>query len=262
EDFREVVREDTVYIAGKPKAPDYSFRIGGKRIFFVEAKKPTIDIKEDIEPAFQLRRYSYTAKLPLSVLTDFEELAIYDTRIKPNKNDKASRARIFYCNFEEYEKNFEYIYNIFSKTSVLKGSFDRYVEENKNKKGTSGVDKEFLQLIESWRNELARNIALRNKELDIYNIERQKIERKASDDIEKYIASHPEILNEKAIVLYSNKWHPGIIPISHLNKYLERANDKYNSSLFKVEGWLNSISIDDKVLLHNFRLFTIMLDNN
>lgn len=123
EDYREVVREDTVYIAGKPKAPDYSFRIGGKRVFFVEAKKPTIDIKEDIEPAFQLRRYSYTAKLPLSILTDFEEFAIYDTRIKPNKNDKASRARIFYCNFEEYEKNFKYVYNIFSKTSVLKRKF-------------------------------------------------------------------------------------------------------------------------------------------
>jgi len=51
------------------------------------------------------------------------------------------------------------------------------------------------------------------KELDLYNIERQKIERKASDEIEKYIASHRELLDEKAIVLYSDKWHPGIIPI-------------------------------------------------
>ncbi len=51
------------------------------------------------------------------------------------------------------------------------------------------------------------------KELDLHNIERQKIERKASDDIEKYIANNPNILKEKAIVLYSDKWHPGIIPI-------------------------------------------------
>lgn len=102
EDFRDVVREDKLYIAGKPKAPDYSFRIGGRRIFFVEAKKPSIYIKEEIGPAFQLRRYAYTAKLQLSILTDFEELAIYDTRIKPDKNDKASVARIFYCTFEEY----------------------------------------------------------------------------------------------------------------------------------------------------------------
>ncbi|MBN2479251.1 MAG: single-stranded-DNA-specific exonuclease RecJ [Parachlamydiales bacterium] len=50
-------------------------------------------------------------------------------------------------------------------------------------------------------------------ELDLYNTERQKIERKASEEIDKYISDHPEILNEKAIVLYSEKWHPGIIPI-------------------------------------------------
>lgn len=51
------------------------------------------------------------------------------------------------------------------------------------------------------------------KELDLHNLARQKIEREASDDIEGYIFNHPEILNDKAIVLSSSKWHPGIIPI-------------------------------------------------
>jgi len=51
------------------------------------------------------------------------------------------------------------------------------------------------------------------KELDLNNSERQKIERKDSEDIEDYIRNHPEVLNEKAIVLSSDKWHPGIIPI-------------------------------------------------
>ncbi len=97
--YREVVREDKVIIEGKPKAPDYSFRIGGRKFFFVEAKKPCVNIKEDRDPAFQVRRYGYTAKLSLSILTDFEEFAVYDTRIKPNKNDKASVARVFYCDF-------------------------------------------------------------------------------------------------------------------------------------------------------------------
>ena len=95
EQYRDVVREDKIKIQGKQKAPDYSFRIGGTRKFFVEAKKPSVNIKEDTGPAFQTRRYAYTAKLPLSILTDFEEIAIYDTRIKPDKNDKASNARVF-----------------------------------------------------------------------------------------------------------------------------------------------------------------------
>ena len=36
--FKDVEFEDTVIVGGKPKAPDYCFRIGGARIFFVEAK--------------------------------------------------------------------------------------------------------------------------------------------------------------------------------------------------------------------------------
>jgi adenine-specific DNA-methyltransferase len=51
-----------------------------------------------------VRGYGYSAKLPLSILTDFEEFAVYDTRIKPNKNDRASVARIFYCTYKEYNK--------------------------------------------------------------------------------------------------------------------------------------------------------------
>ncbi|HSX26565.1 MAG TPA: single-stranded-DNA-specific exonuclease RecJ [Chlamydiales bacterium] len=51
------------------------------------------------------------------------------------------------------------------------------------------------------------------KELDLHNLERQKIERAASDDIEEHIFQHPEILQEKAIILHSEKWHPGIIAI-------------------------------------------------
>ena len=62
EAYREVVREDTVRIAGKPKAPDYSFRIGGARKFFVEAKRPGVNIYKESEPAFQVRRYLDTPK--------------------------------------------------------------------------------------------------------------------------------------------------------------------------------------------------------
>ena len=42
EQYKEVIVEDKIKIQGKQKAPDYSFRIGGMRKFFVEAKKPSI----------------------------------------------------------------------------------------------------------------------------------------------------------------------------------------------------------------------------
>ena len=51
------------------------------------------------------------------------------------------------------------------------------------------------------------------KELDVMNKERQRIERHDSEDIEKYLEKNSEIFNEKAIILDSDKWHSGIIPI-------------------------------------------------
>jgi hypothetical protein len=58
ESYREVIHEDRVKVSRATKAPDYSFRrSGGKRLFFVEAKKPSVAVKYDMLPAYQVRRY-------------------------------------------------------------------------------------------------------------------------------------------------------------------------------------------------------------
>lgn len=51
------------------------------------------------------------------------------------------------------------------------------------------------------------------KELDLFNIQRQKIEQVVSIDVEQTLATNPEIVKNKAIVLSSSNWHPGVIPI-------------------------------------------------
>ncbi len=76
EAYKDVIYEDAIKIGGATKAPDYCFRVGGTRKFFLEAKKPAVNIKQDPEPAYQLRRYAWSAGLPLSILTDLEEFAI------------------------------------------------------------------------------------------------------------------------------------------------------------------------------------------
>jgi hypothetical protein len=80
EAYKDVVHEDAIKVGGSTKAPDHSFRIGGVRKFFVEAKKPGVNVKEDGVPAYQLRRYAWSAKLPLSILTNFEWFQVYDCR--------------------------------------------------------------------------------------------------------------------------------------------------------------------------------------
>lgn len=165
EAYKDVIHEDAIKVGGVTKAPDYCFRIGGARKFFLEAKKPAVNIQEDINPAYQLRRYGWSAKLPLSILTDFEEFAVYDCRVKPVKTDKVSHSRILYFKYTDYEDRWEEITGIFSRYAILKGSFDKYIESSKIKKGTTEVDVAFLQEIERWRELLARNIALRNPDL-------------------------------------------------------------------------------------------------
>lgn len=165
EAYRDVIHEDALRVEKAARAPDYCFRIGGTRKFFVEAKKPAVDIKTDVSPAFQLRRYAWTAKLPLSILTDFEEFAVYDCRKRPDKSDKASEARILLLNYTDYLTRWDEIADVFSREAILKGSFDKFAESTKKKRGTAPVDEEFLKEIDQWREELAKNLSLRNESL-------------------------------------------------------------------------------------------------
>ena len=259
EQWREVVREDKVSVNGGQKSPDYSFRLGGTRLFFVEAKKPFVDIKHSDEAAFQLRRYGYSAKLPISILTNFEEFAVYDTRIKPCKTDDAGVARIFYCECKDYLERFDFIYNTFSKTAILKGRLDRFVQEKKLKKGTSEVDAELLKTLESWREDLARNIALRNPELKVYelNIAVQKIVdriiflRIAEDKgIEEYgtLRKTCGCLRRNSSTDATAEIPKSSFIYTSLVRLFAQANTKYNSGLFATIPYLDALVLDDAVL--------------
>jgi hypothetical protein len=167
EAYKDVVHEDAIKVGGVHKAPDYSFRVGGVRKFFLEAKKPAVTIKDDGQAAFQLRRYGWSAKLGLSVLVNFREIAVYDCRVRPSKTDKASTARVKLIRYDELPDRWDELASVFSKNAVYKGSFDAFdTGKVGKKKGTSEVDAAFLDEIERWRDELARNLALRNRDLN------------------------------------------------------------------------------------------------
>lgn len=93
------------------------------------------------------------------------------------------------------------------------------------------------------------------KELDLYNLERQKIEREASGEIEEYIFQHPEILRDKAIILSSEKWHPGIIPIISA-----RIAKQYNrpTMIISIENGMGKGSIRT---IPEFPLLKILTEN-
>lgn len=254
EAYKDVIHEDSIRIGEQAKAPDYSFRIGGQRMFFLEAKKPYVNIRTDIAPSYQIRRYGWSAKLPISILSDFEELALYDTHIKPAPTDKASVARVAFWSYRDYIAKWDEIAGIFSREAVLRGSFDRYVSDSKRKKGTAEVDQAFLKEIESWRESLARNIALRNQGITTKDLN-FAVQRTIDRIIFLRICEARGIEDEG--ILREVASQTGVYPA--LVQVFERADDRYNSGIFhfkteksrsseSLDTLTPSLKIDDKVL--------------
>lgn len=230
EAYKEVIHEDAIRIGSATKAPDYCFRIGRERKFFVEAKAPSVNLKDDPSPAYQLRRYAWSAKLPLSILTDFDEFAVYDCRIRPSQTDKASKARIKYLTYNEYRDRWDEIAAIFSRDAVLKGSFDKYAVSEKRKKGTAEVDAAFLAEIETWRDMLAHNIALRNSTLN-----NRQLNYAVQMTIDRIIFLR--ICEDRGIERYGELM--GLLNGSNVYQRLmdlfRKADDRYNSGLFHFQ---------------------------
>jgi len=228
--YREVIFEDSLDVEGHQKTPDYTFRVGPSPKFYAEAKKCGVNIGADPGPAYQLRRYGWSGKVALSVLTDFEEFGVYDCTMRPRPSDQASHARIQYLRCDEYPDRWRELWDVFSREAVWSGAFDQYAK-SKRKRGTSEVDVEFLKEIEGWRDDLARDIALRNKGLSLddlnaavqLTIDRVVFLRMAED---RGLEPYGQLLKLCE--------RPGIYP-RLMAELCRRADQKYNSGLFHFQ---------------------------
>ena len=109
--YREVIAE---YHASSNERPDYSLTLRGVSKFFVEAKKPHVDISKDPSPAVQARKYGWNAKHKIAVLTNFEYFIIYDTTTVPHDNDKCSVSRYRIYKYTEYVEKLDEITKLVS----------------------------------------------------------------------------------------------------------------------------------------------------
>ena len=246
EAYREVIHEDKLKVNGVSRAPDYSFRlVGGKRLFFLEAKKPSVLIKDEIPPAYQVRRYGWSAGMPISLMTDFEEFAIYDTTLMPKIMDKASKGRIRYLTYKDYIDEWDFIWDTFSRERIVKGGLDKFLAESKNKKGTGRVDHEFLTSLDAWRKYLATSISLNNKTLD-----EDEINYAVQQTLDRIIFLR--IAEDRGVEPYANmqlalKQGDYYKNLLHLFK---EADARYNSGLFdfKKDKISSTLTVDNKVI--------------
>ena len=236
--YREVIAEN---YSQKTDRPDYTITLRGVAKFFIEAKKPAVNIYTENDPAYQTRKYGWNANHQIAVLTNFEYLIIYDTCYVPHKNESCTFARYRTYHYLDYISKCEEIASILSREAVYTGEFDRYLSEHfPSKDGNKQqVDAFFLEQINKWRvalsNELYRKGGRYNS-LEVLN-----------DVVQEFVNQivFLRICEDKNLPLYY-KLQDTIDNKSLLHTNLEKlfrdADRKYNSGLFSGENVVFDLS--------------------
>jgi len=225
---REVLVEEGLKAdaSSNTKKPDYTFRLFSERKFFLEAKKPNVKIENDNEPAKQIRRYGFTAKLKISVLSNFEYLAIYDCSQKVGKDDAVTKSRINLYHYTEYESAFEEIKKQLSNQAVYSGEFDETWKEIEEQLKLSSVDDLFLSHINEWRIVLGKEIYSHKPELSIEEL---------NDIVQSYINSiiFLRVCEDRNLETYKTLLNfAENNDFASLIKKFKEADKKYNAGLF------------------------------
>ena len=226
---REVLLEESLKAnaATHSKKPDYTFRLFGERKFFLEAKKPCVDISTDDNPAKQVRRYGYTANLKISALSNFEDLYIYDTSYKVEDGDTLPKARIKAYHYTDYENVAEELLELVGKESVYTGHFEEVWDDIELNVAHQSVDSLFLEQINQWRLMLGQQILSYDSDLEIDYL---------GDIVQSYINKilFLRVCEDRNIETYQR-----LLTIADHNSHEElvakfkEADNKYNSSLFE-----------------------------
>ena len=132
--------------------PDYTLMNGRVRLFFLDAKKRTVNIKDDNSVAFQIRSYGWSIGASYSVVTNMDELAIYDCTAMPRHTDNADFARIVYLRTENYTDNFNCLNSFLGREETINNDHRiKFV-------GKDSINKNFSKALSSVRLNLAQAI--------------------------------------------------------------------------------------------------------
>ncbi len=225
---REVLLEEPLKAdaTSNTKKPDYTFRLFSERKFFLEAKKPIVKIDTDNEPAKQVRRYGFTAKLKISVLSNFEYLSIYDCSHKVGEEDTYAKARINIYHYTEYEAVFDEIQHQLGHSVVYDGQFDEIWSHIEAQLKLSSVDDLFLKQINEWRVILGKEVFSHKPELN---------DEELNDIVQCYINSiiflrvceDRNLETYKTLLNFANNED-----FNSLIAKFQEADQKYNAGLF------------------------------
>ncbi|MDR1848942.1 MAG: hypothetical protein LBQ75_02770, partial [Zoogloeaceae bacterium] len=171
-----------VYNARAQKRADYAFYLAPNfrnARFYVEAKKPSVHLDQDIDAHFQTLRYGYSAGTPLAVLTNFAQIRVLDCRRRPRPDSTALEQTYKSWHYGDLRNSdtFAEFYWLFSREAHENGSYQRRVDELPKPKGGARqrglfkggyqpVDESFLLELAEYRETLAKAFKKADTTLD------------------------------------------------------------------------------------------------
>lgn len=238
--YKEVVVEK---FSNSSERPDYTLTLNGVSKIHVEAKKPSVDILVETDPAMQTRKYGWNANHPYAVLTNFENLSIYDTTNQPHEGDDARASLYRVYNYKDYLLKYAEIYELIGRDNLYNGSIDEFVKKTfkDSSKYSTEVDETFLKQINEWR--LALGDYLYSKD------EKYKDLKILNETVQSFINQiiFLRICEDRKLPLY-RKLYEIIADKATLQQILteifKKADKRYNSGLFEGDSPIFDLKVE------------------
>lgn len=209
--------------------PDYTLSAHGRAQFYVEAKRPKVDIRTSMSAVLQARSYGWTAGHPIVVLTNFKDLIIYDATVKPDALlDTTDTALVARWRFSEFEQKWPEIQALLGRDEVhhrdwSKG-FKTYSSANRIPAGAT-----FITDFNQWRVMIGGDLIRNNPRMSGEEVN-DAVQQILNRFVFVRMCEDRGIEGEEAL---RKAFASGSTEISDLFK---RLDDRYNTGLFAGAG--------------------------
>jgi len=241
EDSSEVSAEEKI----SKKRADYSFRINGIPKFFLEAKPIKADLNKP-EYTEQAINYAWHKGCPWAVLTDFENIKIYNAEWKSENPIQQNLLKDISCS--SFIERFDELF-LLSKEGFEKSLLDKEAEKWGKRTKKISVDKQLLTDFTRFRELLSKNITKLNQSKNITEEDLDEVVQRILDRLIFIRNCEDRELEAKTLISGYREWESrgrGQL-IKSLRDIFIDFDKKYNSKIF-ANHLCDSLDIDNEIL--------------
>ncbi|HAS81018.1 MAG: hypothetical protein UR25_C0003G0183 [Candidatus Nomurabacteria bacterium GW2011_GWE1_32_28] len=243
-DKNEVSSQDHIKGSGRP---DHTLKINGITQFYLESKKLSVDLDDEIFSK-QVINYSWNTGVTYAILTDFESIKVFNAQ-RIDKTDLMDKL-VFELSYNKYVSDFEILW-LLSKESFQKKTLDEYAEKiGKKEKSVqvSTVIKKINEDIQDCREWLTNEFKTWNEKL---NLSKDMIDEGVQKLLDRLIflrvaedrEVEPNILKNLLREAEKSKSYKPFQAMSIIFRELDKI---YNSNLFSPHPFESWEIVDDK----------------